>query len=202
MFHKKFYKVLTAVTCICFVFVSGAAAQYAGKLVETVDIQGNRRLTDEELLKYVKTRPGDKYEDVRVQQDLQALNQSGQFDPTANRVVVEEGARGGVYIIFEVKELPVVTELHFSGLHYVSEQELLAEFRERKTAIEINEIYSPVKVRKVVGIIREYLATRGYADAQVSVGEEEVSATSVTLTFRIDELPDVDEDDCDDCPGV
>jgi outer membrane protein insertion porin family len=201
MLHKKLIGALFFAAFVSVLFVS-TAAQQGGKLVESVDIQGNRRLTDEELLKFVKTRPGDRYEDVRVQQDLQSLNQTGQFDSTANRVVVEEGARGGVYIIFEVKEMPVITEVHFTGLHYASEDEILGQLRERRTVVEINEPYNPTKVRKVAGIIREYLAKRGYPDATVFVTEEEVSATSLTLTFRIDELPDVDEDACEECDSA
>jgi outer membrane protein insertion porin family len=193
---------LSAAALVSLLLVSGATAQYAGKIVEGVDIQGNRRLTDEELLKNIKTRPGDKFNEARVQQDLQSLVQTSQFDPTSTKVIVEAGARGGVYVIFEVRELPVVAQVHFTGLRYASEEEILGQLREQKTVIEINEPYNPTKVRKIVGIIREYLAKRGYPHATLFVSEEEVSATSLILTFRIDELPDVDEDDCDECPGA
>ena len=40
--------------------VTGTAA--AQQVVETVDIQGNRRLRDDDLLYYIKTRPGDVYD--------------------------------------------------------------------------------------------------------------------------------------------
>jgi outer membrane protein insertion porin family len=186
---------LVATSFVSFIFVFSSTAQYTGKCVESLEIQGNRRLTDEELLRYIKTRPGDKYDEARVQQDLQSLLKTGQFDPPTTRVVVQRGGRDGAFVIFEVRERPIVEEVHFSGLHYVSVQEIIAELRSRKTIIEINEAYNPVKVRKIGEIIRKYLAERGYADANVSISEDEVSATSVILKFQIDERPDVDEDD-------
>ena len=37
------------------------------QVVESVDIQGNRRLRDEDLLYYIKTRPGDQYDPAALE---------------------------------------------------------------------------------------------------------------------------------------
>lgn len=41
----------------------------AQQLVESVDIQGNRRNRDEDLLYYIKTRPGDTYNPKQLEAD-------------------------------------------------------------------------------------------------------------------------------------
>src|SRR4051812_30394993 len=63
-------------------------------LVESVDVQGNRRLRDEDILYYVQTRPGDVFNQQQVERDLQAILALGFFDKTATRVLTEEGVRG------------------------------------------------------------------------------------------------------------
>src|SRR5947209_9709166 len=55
------------------------------RVVENVDIQGNRRLRDEDLLYYVQTRQGDVYNPQQVSRDMQALLALGFFDRTASR---------------------------------------------------------------------------------------------------------------------
>jgi outer membrane protein assembly factor BamA len=77
-------------------------AQQNQRLVESVDITGNRRLRKDDILYYVQTRPGDPYNEQQVQRDLQAILALGFFDKTKTRVLTEEGARGGINVIFEV----------------------------------------------------------------------------------------------------
>src|SRR6476660_6840619 len=66
-------------------FAASAAAQQ--QVVETVDIQGNRRLRDEDLLYYVKTRAGDVYDPAALERDLRELLSLNFFDKTKTRVL-------------------------------------------------------------------------------------------------------------------
>src|SRR2546423_14773894 len=95
------------------------------KIVESVDIIGNRRLRKDDILYYIQTRPGDPYNVEQVQRDYQTLLSLTFFDKTATRVLTETGPRGGVNIIFEVKELPIIRDLTFEGLHSVQESDIL-----------------------------------------------------------------------------
>src|SRR6476469_11241308 len=164
--------------------VSGAAA--AQQVVESVDIQGNRRLRDEDLLYYIKTRPGDVYDPAALERDLKELLSLNFFDKTATRVLTTPGVRGGVNVIFEVKELPIIRDLQFTGLKAVQESDVLKSFREKRVGVSKESVYDPVKSRNAVRILRELLASKGYPNAKVDVKEEEVSATSIALTFAID----------------
>lgn len=84
----------------------------AKRLVESVDIIGNRRLTTKEILAWIQTRPGDPYNEEKLKRDLKALLSTGYFDKTQTRVMIEDGVRGGVRVVFEVVELPSVIEPH------------------------------------------------------------------------------------------
>src|SRR5690242_4537060 len=159
------------------------------QIVESVDIQGNRRLRDEDLLYYIKTRPGDVYDPAALERDLKELLSLNFFDKTATRVLTEPGARGGVNVIFEVKELPIIRDLEFKGAKAVQESDILKAFREQRAGVSKESVYDPVKARGAVRILRELLASKGYPNAKIDISEEEVSATSIALTFNIDQGP-------------
>ncbi len=125
-----------------------AQAQQTQRLVESVDITGNRRLRKDDVLYYVQTRAGDPFNEAQVQRDLQAILALGFFDKTQTRVLTEEGARGGVNVIFEVKELPIIRDLQFEGLKSVPESDVLKAFRERRVGVSKESIYDPVKVQE------------------------------------------------------
>jgi outer membrane protein insertion porin family len=157
------------------------------RIVENVDIVGNRRLRKDDILYYIQTRPGDPYNVDQIQRDYQTLLSLTFFDKTATRVLEENGPRGGVNIIFEVKELPIIRDLTFDGLHSVQESDILKAFRERRVGVSKESIYDPVKVRNAMRVIKELLAAGGHPNATVTESTEEVSATSLAITFNVDE---------------
>src|SRR5512132_3514654 len=162
-------------------------AQQGQRLVESVDITGNRRLRKDDILYYVQTRAGDPYNEQQIQRDLQTILGLGFFDKTATRVLTEEGARGGINVIFEVKELPIIRDLQFQGLKSVPESDVLKAFRDRRVGVSKESIYDPVKARNAIRVLKELLAARGHPNATIEERTEEVSATSLAITFVISE---------------
>src|ERR1051325_2169175 len=157
------------------------------RIVESVDIIGNRRLRKDDILYYIQTRPGDVYNVDQVQRDYQTLLSLTFLDKTATRVLTENGPRGGVNIIFEVKDLPIIRDLTFEGLHSVQESDILKAFREKRVGVSKESIYDPVKVRNAMRVIKELLAEGGHPNATVEERTEEVSATSLAITFHVEE---------------
>lgn len=164
-----------------------AVATQQQQLVESVDIQGNRRLKDPDLLYYIRTRPGDVYDPKTLERDLKELLSLNFFDKTETRVLTEPGIRGGVNVIFEVSELPIIRDLQFEGTKAIQESDILKAFRENRVGISKESVYDPVKARNARRILREMLASKGYPNAKIEVVEEEVSAISIALTFDIDQ---------------
>ncbi|HBB88288.1 MAG TPA: outer membrane protein assembly factor BamA [Blastocatellia bacterium] len=162
-------------------------AQQNQRLVESVDITGNRRLRKDDILYYVQTRPGDPYNEQQVQRDLQAILALGFFDKTKTRVSISDGARGGIDVLFEVTELPIIRDLQFEGLKSVPESDVLKAFRERRVGVSKESIYDPVKARNAIRVLKELLAAHGHPNATIEQRREEVSNTSTALTFVINE---------------
>lgn len=162
-------------------------ASKAQQIVESVDIQGNRRLRDDDLLYFTKVRAGDVYDPAALERDLQELLALNFFDKTKTRVLTEDGIRGGVNVIFEVSELPIIRDLQFKGAKALTEADILKEFREKRVGISKEAIYDPVKTQAAKRTLREMLATKGYPNATITHEEEVVSATSVAIVFNIEQ---------------
>jgi outer membrane protein insertion porin family len=178
---------LILITAIFLVPERAQAQQPAQRLVEDVQIIGNRRLRREDILYYIQVRPGDPYNLEQAQRDMLAILALGFFDKVQSRAYTEDGPRGGVVVIFEVKELPIIRDLQFEGLHSVPESDVLKAFRERRVQVSKESIYDPVKVRNAIRVIKELLASKGHPNATVEARREEVSATSTAVTFVVKE---------------
>src|SRR5256886_2732575 len=172
-------------------FVGRACAQQQPRVVENVDVIGNRRLRKDDIIYYIQTRPGDTYNPSQVERDVQALNAQGFFDKTETRVTIEDGPRGGVNVTFYVKELPIVRDIQFEGLKSVSESDVLKTFREKRVGVSKEAIEDPVKIRNATRVLKEMLAAKGHPNATVKAAIEKVSATSDAITFQINEGPRV-----------
>src|SRR5882724_11253332 len=174
-------------TASLFVASRARAQQPQQQLVEEVDIQGNRRLRKDDILYYIQTRPGDPYNAEQVARDLQTLNALGFFEKTETKVTTDVAPRGGIRVTFWVKELPIIRDIQFDGLKSVTESDVLKTFRERRVGVSKEAIYDPVKVRNAVRVLKELLAAKGHPNATIAEGRENVSTTSVAITFQITE---------------
>jgi outer membrane protein insertion porin family len=182
-----FLSAFFAIIAILGVTSQPAKAQQTQRVVENVDVTGNRRLRKDDILYWVQTRPGDPYNVEQVERDYQAILALGFFDKTATRVLTEPGPRGGVNIIFEVKELPIIRDLVFEGLHSVAESDVLKAFRERRVGVSKESVYDPVKAKNAMRVIKELESAAGHPNATVEEKQEEVSATSRAITFVVHE---------------
>jgi outer membrane protein insertion porin family len=157
------------------------------RVVEDVDIIGNRRLRKEDIIYYIQTRPGDVYNPALVARDLQTILSLPFFDKVGTRVTTEDAPRGGVRVIFEVKELPIIRDIQFQGLKSVPESDVLKAFREKRVGVSKESILDPVKVKTAERTVKELLAAKGHPNAVVSGVVESVSATSSAITFVVTE---------------
>ena len=179
--------VLSLIIGTTFLVAPGSTQQPQPRLVENVDIIGNRRLRKDDILYYIQTRPGDTYNEAQVARDLQTILGLNFFDKVATKVSTEIGPRGGVNVIFEVKELPIIRDIQFEGLHSVAESDVLKAFREKRVGVSKEAIEDPVKIKTATRVIKELLAAKGHPDATVKAGVEHVSATSDAITFEVSE---------------
>jgi outer membrane protein assembly factor BamA len=146
---------------------------------------GNRRLRAPEILSHVKMKLGSPYSERQVQRDYQAILKLGWFDKVETRVSIEDGLRGGVVVIFEVRELPLILEVKFAGLDTVPEAVVMKAMRRARINLARDAVYDATQVRRAAKIIQRVLALHGRPNATVKISNEFVTSQSVRLTFVI-----------------
>src|SRR3989454_2449674 len=153
-------------TCL-FLRAPVSAQQPQQRLVEDVDITGNRRLRKEDILYYIQTRQGDVYNPDQVARDLQTILSLGFFD------TVEEVSKTSSAITFVVNEgaRVRVAEIRFEGSHvfkssalrdqmkYVKEAGLITRFREE-------DILDRQKLDYDLHMVDTYMKSKGYLQAR------------------------------------
>lgn len=156
-----------------------------GRVIEELDVLGNRRLMREQILQLIKTRAGDIYDADQVQKDLMAIVATGQFDSIGTRVLLDDAIRGGVRIIFKVSELPLITDIKFEGIDGAHRSAIIEELHTQKSAVEKGTPLDLVKLRKAARIIQSFLESRGWQGVRAEALIENLSATEVAVIFKV-----------------
>src|SRR3982751_5666365 len=101
----------------------GGQDQPETKLVEEVQFTGNRRIPDDSVRLWVQTREGDPFSKDLVARDLRTILAQGYFEDA--KVFTEDGPRGGLVVLFELKEFPVILDIDYPGMKSVSQSDVL-----------------------------------------------------------------------------
>ena len=175
------------VACVCVVpAFNTLKAQSSNPLVEGVEVVGNRRLTSKEILSHIKTRPGEPVSQELCERDLNALFATGLFDKLKTRVISESGVRGGVVVIFEVVELPLVSDIRVTNLRSLDEAAVLQRFRDKDVNLIKGMVYDPVKITAAQRILKELLEAHGWPNTTITVQSETAgSGMYRSLTFNV-----------------
>lgn len=156
-----------------------------GRLVEEVDVIGNRQLTKDQILGWIKTRAGDTFNPDQITRDLLAINASGYFYGERTRVTMEDAIRGGVRVIFEVMELPLIKEIKIEGIKNADQAAILEVLRKPNVNVETGSPLDSVKLTIATRAIEVFLSRNGWLNAKAEAFVENISATEVTITFKL-----------------
>jgi outer membrane protein insertion porin family len=159
--------------------------QAKGRLVEDVDIMGNRRFAKEEIIAWIKTRPGDTYDADQIKQDFNAILAKGYFDKLQSRVTTTDAIRGGVAVIFEVVELPLITEVKFEGLNNSDQVAVINEIAKQRIEIRQGAPFDSGDVKQAIKVIEDFFQSQGWLNVKAETFVETISATEVRVIFKI-----------------
>jgi outer membrane protein assembly factor BamA len=146
---------------------------------------GHRRLTLKEILTHIKTRPGEPFSQELCERDLNALFATGLFDKLKTRVISESGVRGGVVIIFEVVELPLVSDIKVKNLRSLDEAAVLQRFREKDVNLVKGMVYDSVKIATAQRVLKELLEAHGWPNTTITLTWEVPSSMYCLLTLNV-----------------
>ncbi|MBF0123488.1 MAG: outer membrane protein assembly factor BamA [Candidatus Omnitrophica bacterium] len=152
----------------------------SGKLVTSIDIQGNKSIGIATILTKIKTRVGQEYRQNVISDDLKRLYNTGYFSDV--RVDRKEEGEGLKVIIF-VEEKSIVDVVTFSKIKYFNKRVLLSKIK-----TQVGKFLDKKVLHDDVSTIEEMYQKKGLSDVKVDV-ESVVDATTnkASLHFLIRE---------------
>ena len=169
--------------------VSQASAQTSPKVtIERIDIRGNRRIQEDTIRFYIQSRPGDVYDEGRLELDLRALYAAKFFE---NIEVDERDGDTGKIITFVVTEKPLIRDIQYEGNKSFTESNILDEFKERKVGLTKDSMYDASKVRAAERALKGLMDKNGKPLGTVRTEIEKIPPNSVRVRFIMNEGPKV-----------
>jgi outer membrane protein insertion porin family len=156
-----------------------AAEQAEGLPIAAIEVVGNRRVARDDVISYLREKPGQSFKVESLTGDVHALWDSGFFEDIQADLTTNDR---GVVLRFIVRERPNIKEVEYSGNEEI-ENDKLAEAVEVKP----NTILSLPAVRRSVQKIKDAYAEKGYFLADVQYETSPQRENEVIVKFRITE---------------
>lgn len=147
--------------------------------IETVSVQGNKRIEQNAILAVIENREGTLYDPSLLDKDLKAIHQMGYFEDV--QIDVGEGPRGRI-VTFKVVEKPSIGKISFEGNENIDEEDL-------KEALGIKE-YSIVNMKEIkdsVERLQDHYHEKRYYHVEITERIEELPNNEVALIYEIEE---------------
>ena len=154
------------------------AEQARGLPIVKIEVVGNRRVTREDILTYLRERAGQPFNPEALTRDARELWESGFFD---NIDVDLERVPAGVELRFVVLERPSIRTVEFVGNSEIENDKL-------QEAIEVKagNVLAYPAIRRSIQKIRDMYAEKGYflAEATSEVIQQRDNEVLVKLTIK------------------
>ena len=147
--------------------------------IDSVLVEGNRRIESEAILAVVESKKGESLDPDKLDKDLRTVFRMGFFKDVS--IKTEDGPKGKI-VIFNVEEKPSVSKILFSGNDKVSTKDL-----EQETGIRTYSILNRNEVKQSIGRLREFYRQKGYYNVKISEKIETLPKNEVSLVYEIDE---------------
>ena len=150
--------------------------------VERVEIAGTHHMPEGSYLFYVSTKPGDRYDELRLRGDFRRLWETGFLDDL--RLEVERGD-AGVIVRFRVAERPRLRVVDFQGSKELSSTEIADRLKKEEASLPLDHFFDPGRARRAEGVVKRMLGEKGYLFATVTHEARPLGGSGVQVSFAI-----------------
>ena len=147
--------------------------------IDSVRIQGNKRVETEAILAVVDTKKGDDLNYDRLDNDLRSIYKMGYFQDVS--IETTQGPKG-VIITFVVKEKPSIASISFEG-----NKEEKGEDLKNEAGIKLYSILNPSEITQSVNRLQEFYRQKGYYNIEIKTKILNLPNNEVSLTYEITE---------------
>lgn len=150
-----------------------AAAQPRPGTVQSIEVVGNQRIEADTIRSFVLFRPGDAFDDDRLDRSLRTIFGSGLFRDARL-------ARVGDRIVVTVVENPLVNRVAFEGNRAIS-----SDILGNEAQLRARSVFTPQQAQADRQRILDLYARRGYFGARVEPRIIELDQNRVDVVFEI-----------------
>jgi outer membrane protein insertion porin family len=99
------------------------AGEAAGPYIQSIDISGNRQVTDDKIVRVIRIKAGDAFDQTRFQEALKQLFATKQFS-YINAYRESTSSPDSIRIVIQVEEYPRVDDVRFEGNEHIDDEDL------------------------------------------------------------------------------
>ncbi len=147
-----------------------------GKIVRSIDIQGNKSIGIATILSRIKTRVGLEYRQTVISDDLKRLYNTGYFSDV--RVDRQEEA-DGLKVILYLEEKPIVDKITFSKIRYYNNKVILSKIKTQP-----GKFFDKKSLNDDINTIKELYVKKGMTQVEVKV-EDFLNTTTNKVTLHV-----------------
>lgn len=129
-------------------------------LIASIAPEGNKNIDSGAILRKIKTKPGDAYNQAALRNDLKEIYAMGYFNDV--QIDVSDSEKGKK-VIFRIIEKPVIKTVMYEGIDELKEEDV-------KAAANIKEhfILNPAQISVAEEAIRQLYKTKGFYNSKVT----------------------------------
>lgn len=151
--------------------------------IHKVLIQGVKKVEKEAILEKISSKEGMVLDNYVLRKDIQKIYSLKYFEAVEAHQKIEKGKN---YLIFKVKEKPIITTITLEGNNDIDDDDLVAQIKTKEFSIlDINTI------KVDVGALQKHYEEKGYYLASIDYEVKKISKENVELIFKIQEFDKV-----------
>lgn len=154
-----------------------APAPLRAEIISEIQVSGTQRIEPDTVRSYVGVRPGDTYDQLKIDTSLKTLFATGLF---ADVTIRQEGAT----MVINVVENPIINRVAFEGNSAVKDENL-----ESEVELKARVVYTRARVQSDLQRIIEVYRRTGRFAATVEPKVIQLPQNRVDLVFEIKEGP-------------
>lgn len=147
--------------------------------VDSVFVEGNKRIETDAILAVIESRKGTKYDPAALNKDLRSIYEMGFFEDIQ---IDTEEIPGGKNVTFRVSEKPSITKITLLGTERIDQEDLMQVLGIKKYSImNRNAIKDSVKR------LKDHYHRKGFYHVDIKERIEEFPNNEVALIYQINE---------------
>lgn len=151
-----------------------------GPAITAIEVRGNRKIEADAIRARIRSKVGSALSPSIVSEDIRSISNLHYFDTVE---ALEEDTSGGVKLIFDVREKPIIAKIDYQGLDALDKDEIKDQIQVK--AYEVLDIH---KLNISVEKLQQKYEEKGYYLAEIRYEiQTDEKRNEATVIFHIEE---------------